>query len=45
MYSWGFIILQKSKMQTVGNRKKISQLISENSNFSENAQCFVGTFL
>ena len=48
----GFIFSQKSNIETVGNRKKyFLQLIhSENSNFSytgfsENAQCFVGTFL
>ena len=47
-----FIFLEKSKTQTIGNRKKkdffscfISDLIFHMHRFSENAQCFVGTFL
>ena len=56
MYKQGFIFLQKSKIQTVGNRRKVFQLFhfrncildiafAENAFFSENAQFFVGAFL
>ena len=48
----GFIFLQKSKLQTVGKRKKKISVISFQKflifpkwAFSENAQSFVGVFL
>ena len=52
MERWGFIFLQKSKIQTVGNGKENFSvnsfqkiLIFYIRVFSENAQCFVGAFL
>ena len=54
MYKPGFIFLEKSKIQTVGNGKKKKNfsvilfqkfLIFHICGFSENAQCVVGAFL
>ena len=52
MEGGGFMFLQKSKIKTAGNRKKIFSvnsflkiLIFHICVSSENAQCFVGAFL
>ena len=52
MQRWGIIFLQKSKIQKVGNRKKVFSVNSIQEFFifhicvsSENAQCFLRAFL